>query len=227
VSPGPACVRSAGCCERSGSRLRALGAVGQGGHPKSAAATLAIAEWPLARRADREIFGCALSHTHPVRPALPGALSFPGWPARAERAAGPDAGSDPASLPTGPSPHDRDTHVHMEEPGQRRELVNSDANPRRNAPCAGESARNRGTGSLPRRFCTGARPVRGCRGPNAVRRMREVGLRRASRGARNRHKKTAAAPRDTTEQPRRSRRGQRRMKSLWLVRWPPIVPATK
>src|SRR5262249_19871647 len=34
----------------------------------------------------------------------PGALSFPGWPARAERAAGPDAGSDPASPPTVPLP---------------------------------------------------------------------------------------------------------------------------
>src|SRR5262249_59035643 len=85
--------------------------------PKSAAATLAIAEWPLARRADREICGsrsrapCETWH-------VPG-LSRSPVGRRAERAAGPDAGSDPASLPTGPSPHDRDTHEDMKEPGQR------------------------------------------------------------------------------------------------------------
>ena len=96
--------RSAGCCKRSRSRLGAWGATGQGGGPKSAAATLALTEWPLTRRADREMCGReARAHPGTSRGSL-----FPRRPARAERATGPSAGTDPASVPTCPSPHDRD-----------------------------------------------------------------------------------------------------------------------
>ena len=84
-SPGPA--RSGGrrCCERSRSRLRARDDAGQmrRGHPHAQGGVAAA--WHI-----------------------PGALLFPGWPARVARSR-PICRKRPCITPTGPSPHDRDS----------------------------------------------------------------------------------------------------------------------
>ena len=90
--------------------------------PERAAATSAfcgVAACPARRRAVSEARGlrspCAAWHISP------GLSPSPGRPVRALRAAGPiHTGSDPSSLPTRPSPHDRDACFVVEEAGQPR-----------------------------------------------------------------------------------------------------------
>jgi len=142
--------RPAGCCERSGNRLRARARAGQAAQRRSLTSRgkrcghsrfRGVAACPARDRAASGAQGRALAVYYLARP---GALSFPGRPARAVARRRPQHRSDGGRRYTaGPSPHDRDRVGRWKKWASSLDRVREHTSPERSASARGGMAPRR------------------------------------------------------------------------------------